>query len=316
VGAERFKRYALDELLDHELYARLAARERNERNRKLLEELARDELRHHLFWSKLAGPVRLGLGDRLRLRLLLSLSRLAGKTFTIKLLERGEAATVGEYRRAAAELGGELAAELARVIEDEERHESELAGSLDELAVRQLGSIALGVSDAIIELTGVLAGFAGYTGSPLQVAAAGLIVGVSAALSMAAAAYSQAKHERGKNPRTTATFTGLFYMLTVLALVAPLLLGVPASHRRRALAGLRPSHPGGLLLLQRGDHGEALPPRVPRERRGHNGGVARRLRLRADREGADRGNALKGGGAARLLWPARRALGLWWRSPR
>jgi VIT1/CCC1 family predicted Fe2+/Mn2+ transporter len=229
VGAERFKRYALDELLDHELYARLAARERNERNRKLLEELARDELRHHLFWSKLAGPVRLGLGDRLRLRLLLSLSRLAGKTFTIKLLERGEAATVGEYRRAAAELGGELAAELARVIEDEERHESELAGSLDELVVRQLGSIALGVSDAIIELTGVLAGFAGYTGSPLQVAAAGLIVGVSAALSMAAAAYSQAKHERGKNPRTAAAFTGLFYMLTVLALVAPLLLGAPAS---------------------------------------------------------------------------------------
>jgi VIT1/CCC1 family predicted Fe2+/Mn2+ transporter len=229
VGAERFKRYALDELLDHELYARLAARERNERNRKLLEELARDELRHHLFWSKLAGPVRLGLGDRLRLRLLLSLSRLAGKTFTIKLLERGEAATVGEYRRAAAELGGELAAELAKVIEEEELHESELAGSLDELVVRQLGSIALGVSDAIIELTGVLAGFAGYTGSPLQVAAAGLIVGVSAALSMAAAAYSQAKHERGKNPRTTATFTGLFYMLTVLALVAPLLLGVPAS---------------------------------------------------------------------------------------
>jgi len=229
VGAERFKRYALDELLDHELYARLAARERDERNRKLLEELARDELRHHLFWSKLAGPVRLGLGDRLRLRLLLSLSRLAGKTFTIKLLERGEAATLSEYRRAAAELGGELAAELARVIEDEELHESELAGSLDELAVRQLGSIALGVSDAIIELTGVLAGFAGYTGSPLQVAAAGLIVGVSAALSMAAAAYSQAKHERGKNPRTTATFTGLFYMLTVLALVAPLLLGVPTS---------------------------------------------------------------------------------------
>ena len=229
MGAERFKRYALDELLDHELYARLAARERNERNRKLLEELARDELRHHLFWSKLAGPVRLGLGDRLRLRLLLSLSMLAGKTFTIKLLERGEAATVGEYRRAAAELGGELAAELARVIEDEELHESELASSLDELVVRQLGSIALGVSDAIIELTGVLAGFAGYTGSPLQVAAAGLIVGVSAALSMAAAAYSQAKHERGKNPRTTATFTGLFYMLTVLALVAPLLLGVPTS---------------------------------------------------------------------------------------
>ena len=228
MGAEaRFKRYALDELLDHKLYLALAARERNERNRKLLEELARDELRHYEFWSRLSGPVRLGLRDRLKLRLLLALSRAAGKTFTIKLLERGEASTVSEYRRAAAELEGELAAELARVIEDEERHENELTNSLDELAVRQLGSIALGVSDAIIELTGVLAGFAGYTGSPVQVAAAGLIVGVSAALSMAAAAYSQAKHERGKSPPAAAAFTGLFYMLTVLALVAPLLLGVP-----------------------------------------------------------------------------------------
>jgi len=230
VGAEaRFKRYALGELLGHKLYLALAARERNERNRRLLEELARDELKHYEFWSRLSGPVQLGLRDRLKLRLLLALSRVAGKTFTIKLLERGEASTVGEYKRAAAELEGELAAELARVIGDEERHESELASSLDELAVRQLGSIALGVSDAIIELTGVLAGFAGYTGSPVQVAAAGLIVGVSAALSMAAAAYSQAKHERGKSPPAAAAFTGLFYMLTVLALVAPLLLEVPTS---------------------------------------------------------------------------------------
>jgi VIT1/CCC1 family predicted Fe2+/Mn2+ transporter len=230
VGAEaRFKRYALGELLDHELYLALAARERNERNRRLLEELARDELKHYEFWSRLSGPVQLGLRERVKLSLLLALSRVAGKTFTIKLLERGEASTVSEYKRATAELEGELAAELARVIGDEERHESELASSLDELAVRQLGSIALGVSDAIIELTGVLAGFAGYTGSPVQVAAAGLIVGVSAALSMAAAAYSQAKHERGKSPPTAASFTGLFYMLTVLALVAPLLLGVPTS---------------------------------------------------------------------------------------
>lgn len=230
MGAEAlFKRYALDELFDHKLYAGLAARERDERNKRLLEELARDELAHYEFWSRLSGPVQLGFGEQLKLRLLLLLSRLVGKTFTVKLLERGEASTIEEYRRVAAELGSGLVAELAKVIEDEEHHESELASSIDELAVRQLGSIALGVSDAIIELTGVLAGFAGYAGSPVQVASAGLIVGASAALSMAAAAYSQARHERGKSPPVAAAFTGLFYILTVLALVAPLLLGVPTS---------------------------------------------------------------------------------------
>lgn len=228
-GRDRFRRYALEELLNRELYARLAASERNERNRRLLEELARDETRHYEFWSRFSGRVELGLRGRVKLAALLLLARLLGKTFLIKLLERGEASAVAEYERALAGLGGESASELARIIEDERRHEVELAGSLDEVILRQLGSIALGVSDAIIELLGVLAGFAGYAGSPVQVAVAGLIVGVSAALSMAAAAYSQAKHERGKSPPTTAAFTGLSYMLAVLVLVAPLLLGAPVA---------------------------------------------------------------------------------------
>jgi len=224
---ERFRLYALNELFNAELYARLAAGERNESNRRLLEELAKVERSHYGFWSSLAGEgVELGLRERLRLAALLAASRVLGRTFIIKLLEGHEASTAEEYERAKEALEGEELERLKGIIEDERRHELELASRLDEVVVRQLGSIALGVSDAIIELTGVLLGFVGYAASPTQVAVAGLIVGVSAALSMAAAAYAQAKHEKGKNPAATAAFTGSFYMLTVLLLVLPLLAGL------------------------------------------------------------------------------------------
>lgn len=224
---EKFKLYALDELFDSELYVRLAAQERNEANKKLLEELARVERSHYEFWVNIAGEkVELGPWERLKLAALLAAARVMGKTFIIKLLEGREASTVEEYERAASSLKGEPLDGLKTIIEDERRHELEFANQIDEVIVRQLGSIALGISDAIIELTGVLLGFAGYAASSTQVAVAGLIVGVSAALSMAAAAYAQARHEKGKSPALSATFTGTFYLLTVLLLVAPLFLGL------------------------------------------------------------------------------------------
>ncbi len=226
---ERFRRYALDELFDSELYAEMARRERNPRNREVLEEMSEEERRHYLFWSKLGGRVELGVWDRVRLTAALLASRVFGKVFTVKLLEMHEWRVVKEYEEvlAAGGLAPEDREELRRIIEDEREHEGYMAGQIDELSVKYLGSLALGMSDAIIELSGVHAGFLGYTSSSLQTGIAGLIVGVSASMSMAAAAYVQAKQEVGKRPGLSALFTGLMYMLTVLALTAPFLANLP-----------------------------------------------------------------------------------------
>jgi len=225
---EKLRLYALDELFDSELYSRLAVREKNDANRRLLEELARVERAHYEFWSELLGErLELGVKERVRLAILVAAAHLLGKTFTIKLLERRESSTIEEYERAASALEGERLKRLRDIIEEEKRHELEFANRLDETIVRQLGSVALGISDAIVELTGVLLGFVGYTQSSIQAAVGGFIVGVSAALSMAAAAYAQAKHEVGRNPALHAAYTGVFYMLTVLLLLTPLLLGLP-----------------------------------------------------------------------------------------
>ncbi len=86
-----------------------------------------------------------------------------------------------------------------------------------------LSNIALGANDALIELTGALTGFSFALGSTELVAAAGLITGVAASLSMAASAFLQAEFEDGKTPRAAALYTGVSYLLVVGVLVAPFL---------------------------------------------------------------------------------------------
>ena len=92
---------------------------------------------------------------------------------------------------------------------------------LNEGVVRYIGFIALGLADAVVEITGVHAGFLGATTTTLAAGIAGLIVGLSAAISMAAAAYIQAKHESVKNPIPSALATGIAYIAAVVLLAAP-----------------------------------------------------------------------------------------------
>lgn len=75
------------------------------------------------------------------------------------------------------------------IQEDELKHEQKLLGMLDETVLRYLGSIVLGLNDALVELTGVLAGLTfGFQDSKM-VAFSGLITGIAAAMSMAGSEY-------------------------------------------------------------------------------------------------------------------------------
>jgi len=227
--AERAREFALDELFDSLLYQAMAERERNPANKSILLEMAKQERMHYEFWKRFSCEVKLGPRETFRLRLFNLTSRLLGKVFTIKLLERHEGDVVAEYEEIlrSGSLSEDDSRILERIIEDERSHENALANQIEEFAVRHLGAIALGMSDAIIELSGVHAGFLGYTSSSIYTGIAGLIVGVSASMSMAAAAYLQSKQGRGKSPGSTAAVTGVMYMLTVVLLTAPFLLGLP-----------------------------------------------------------------------------------------
>jgi VIT1/CCC1 family predicted Fe2+/Mn2+ transporter len=147
-------------------------------------------------------------------------SRVFGFTFGIKLMEQGEEQAQANY----AELKG-IIPEIERWIQDEDAHEKALIGMLDEERLRYAGSVVLGLNDALVELTGALAGFTLALQNTRLIALTGLITGIAASLSMAASEYlSTRSEETSKNPARAALYTGVAYVLTVSLLILPYLL--------------------------------------------------------------------------------------------
>ncbi len=215
------RRFCIDEYTDYYVYKRLAETENRDDLREILERFASQEYRHYKFWSRLAGDCSKDVGKP-RVAHLRILRKLLGLTFVAKYLEKHEKEVVSEYRRFLGKLEEPLRGELESIIRDEEEHESFLLSSLNENVVKYLGFIVLGLADAIVEITGVHAGFLGATTKTLIAGIAGLIVGVSAAISMAGAAYLQAKAgETDTHPGKSAAITGVSYMLAVIILALP-----------------------------------------------------------------------------------------------
>ncbi len=215
------REFCVDEYKDHLIYKTLADREKNPGRRKILERLSEEEYKHYLFWRKLLGGECDARVSKLFLWIVILSRLIFGLTFTLKMLERGEEKTIAEYKDYLARLEGEEERELEDIIRDEETHENSLMSQIDEAVVKYMSFIVLGLADAIVEITGVHAGFLGVTSSTIVAGIAGLVVGFSAAISMASAAYLQAKHDFERNPVSSALITGLSYIGAVVVLAAP-----------------------------------------------------------------------------------------------
>lgn len=202
-----------NEITEHHVYLRLAKLQRGE-NRDILERIGRDELEHYEFWRRYTG-VDVG-PNRLKLLLYLLMARLLGITFALKLMERGEEGAQENYSRVL-----EAVPEAKPVLEDEERHEQELVRLIREERLQYIGSMVLGLNDALVELTGAVAGLSMTLQNTKLVAVAGAITGIAASLSMAASEYLSQKSEGAENPGKAALYTGAAYVTTVFVLVAP-----------------------------------------------------------------------------------------------
>lgn len=206
------------EITEHLIYKRLAASCKEKKNRGVLERIAKDELKHYNFWKKHAGKDV--LQDSLKVWKYYWISRLFGLTFGIKLMENGEENAQEAYRKISRKIPAAL-----KVAEDENRHERELIGLINEERLKYVGSVVLGLNDALVELTGALAGLTFALQNSAIIAVAGLITGIAASFSMAASEYLSTKTEgNGKHPAKAAFYTGIAYIFTVGLLVAPFFL--------------------------------------------------------------------------------------------
>jgi len=207
-----------DEINSHYMYQRLAKAVPNEHNSEILSRISAEEKRHYLIWKKYTQtdvhP------NNFKIVLYYWISKIFGLTFGIKLMELGEERAQEAYKK----LSGKFD-EINEVIRDEEVHEDELLEMLDEEGLRYAGSVVLGLNDALVELTGALAGLTFAFQNTRVIALAGLITGISASFSMAASEYLSQKSDvdNKQSPMKSAVYTGVAYIITVTFLVLPYL---------------------------------------------------------------------------------------------
>jgi VIT1/CCC1 family predicted Fe2+/Mn2+ transporter len=210
--------YQKNEITEHHIYKRLAASIKSPENQRVLERIADDELRHSQMWqSHTKQDVK---PDRFEVWKHYWIGRIFGLTFSIKLMERGEEGAQESYDK----LQGKIA-EVETIVQEEHEHENALIDLLDEERLRYIGSVVLGLNDALVELTGALAGFTLALQNTKLIALTGSITGIAAALSMGASEYLSTKTEGGdKDPIKASVYTSIAYIATVLVLILPYLM--------------------------------------------------------------------------------------------
>ncbi|MGV8150237.1 MAG: VIT1/CCC1 transporter family protein [Candidatus Woesearchaeota archaeon] len=202
-----------NEITEHIIYSRLAKKSRDVHNKKTLERLSSDELKHYEILKK---HTKIDVSPkRFKIWFYSFLATIFGISFTIRLMEHGEEYAQKLYSQ-------QKDKDFKVLLVDEHRHEKDLIEILKDSRVEYAGSIVLGLNDALVELTGALAGLSLALANGKLIAVIGGITGFAAAMSMAASSYLSSKEEKNnKDAFKGATYTGVAYLITVTLLILP-----------------------------------------------------------------------------------------------
>ncbi|HNX67384.1 MAG TPA: VIT1/CCC1 transporter family protein [Bacteroidales bacterium] len=206
-----------NEITEHYIYIRLAERCKDKNNAEVLRSIGESEKQHAIYWQSKTGVEV--TPNRWRIFRTVFFAKMLGLTFILKQMEKNEGTGSKRY-----EVLSEYFPETARISKEEGEHEKEILRMLDEEHLKYVGSIVLGLNDALVELTGSLAGFTLALGDTKVITLAGLVTGISAALSMAASDYLSSKAEGDETAKKSAVYTGVAYLITVALLILPFLL--------------------------------------------------------------------------------------------
>jgi VIT1/CCC1 family predicted Fe2+/Mn2+ transporter len=215
---EKVLEFQRTEITEYHIYRRLAKKINSPENAKIIEQIAEDELRHYNGWKKYTNQDVEPRWFNVWFYYLISV--VFGFTFGIKLMEQGEQTAQKNYAAVSDSIP-----EAEKFQHEEDVHEERLINMLDEERLQYAGSIVLGLNDALVELTGALAGLTLALQDVKLIALSGLITGIAASMSMAASEYLSTRSEdTDKHPVRAAIYTGIAYISTVALLVLPYLL--------------------------------------------------------------------------------------------
>lgn len=209
----------INEITGRKIYLSISDNIKDSYNKARLIDIADEELVHYNIYKRYTNedveP------DKKKVLFYTILSKIFGYTFTIHLLEREEDHNLKIL------LNPEIAdsvLDTKDIRKQEEEHEEILISMLNEEKVNYISSIILGLNDALVEITGALAGFTFALQNTRIIALSGLITGISASLSMAFSQYLAEKSAGNNNYLKASLYTGITYFITVLLLVFPFLI--------------------------------------------------------------------------------------------
>ena len=211
------KKMQQNELTESVIYREIAKFAKGEENKQTLMRLADEEKAHYEIWKTYTGIEMKPQKHKVFKYKMIAM--ILGFTFAVKLMENGEEASQKEYAVLASEVE-----ESAKIREQEEEHEAALLSMLDEERLHYVGSMVLGMNDALVELTGSLAGFTFAMQNTRLIALSGLIMGISATFSMASSEFLAAKSEGRTDALKSCSYTGVAYLITVALLILPYLI--------------------------------------------------------------------------------------------
>jgi vacuolar iron transporter family protein len=212
-------RFQQDEVDSAAIYSIIASSLPDKKNGDIMLAMASDELKHAKRWESVTSIML--KPSKLKISFFRLTAKILGITFAVKKLEKGEAEGQSGYKSVLAEFP-----DVQAIIDEENRHENELIGMIDEERLRYAGSVVLGLNDALVELTGALAGYTFAFQNTRLIAMTGLITGIAAAFSMAASEYLSQRSDPNSevSASKSSLYTGIAYIITVALLVLPFFL--------------------------------------------------------------------------------------------
>ncbi len=211
---EKLLKFQEQEITEHIVYRELSKKAQG-KNREVLARISKDEKRHYEEWRKYTK--REVEPNKFKVFLYLMTAKIFGITFAIKMMENMEKGAEESYSLIVNEIEP-----ADSILKDEVEHERLLIDMIDEERINYIGSMVLGLNDALVELTGALSGLTFALQNTNTIGIAGLITGIAASLSMAASEYLSQKSEGGRtSPLKASVYTGIAYIFTVLFLVFP-----------------------------------------------------------------------------------------------
>jgi len=214
---EIIRNFQKDEVTASRLYAFIAKGMKDEKNKEIMLKMSYEEKAHSLIWKQYTKEdIK---PNRFKVIFYKLIAFLLGYTFVIKFFEKDEYNGINSMENLK-----EVFPEIEHIVAQEKAHEDALADMLDEERLNYTGAMVLGLNDALVELTGAIAGLTFVLMNTKLIAMSGVITGIAATLSMAASNYLAERAEGNKNALKASVYTGIAYLITVVFLTMPYLI--------------------------------------------------------------------------------------------